>query len=71
MDADAPNRLAELRKAHKVSRAALSRDLGVADTTVWRWEHGQVAIPDAHKRTLTARFGVTVEYLLAWDEAAA
>ncbi len=65
------NRLAELRRAHEVSQAALAHDLGVNTSTVWRWEHGRVAIPDAQKTELARRFGVTAGYLMGWESEAA
>jgi transcriptional regulator with XRE-family HTH domain len=60
-----PNRLRELRgDLHLVEVAAVCK---VGERTIRRWEAGEVAIPDEHKLTLAAHFGVTVEHLMGWD----
>lgn len=43
--------------------------MGVTTGTVWRWEKGKVAIPDAHKVTLSRRFSVSAGYLMGWELA--
>lgn len=65
------NRLAELRLREELSQAALAHELGVTVSTVWRWEHGRVGIPDAQKVALALRFGVTAGYLMGWEPAPA
>lgn len=65
------NRLAELRNAADISQSALSHELGVDASTIWRWEHERVGIPDRQKVVLAERFGVTVGYLMGWDAVAA
>lgn len=64
-----PNRLAEIRSAAGVSQAALSRELNIDKSTVWRWEQGSRQVPDDVKLWLAARFGVTVPYLMGWPES--
>lgn len=62
-----PNRLVELRKAAGLSQEALAREVGVAHSTAWRWEHGQMKVSQASMRKLCALFGCSVEHLLGWD----
>src|ERR1035438_7085314 len=37
----ASGRAVELRDKAGLSRAAVARDLGIAESAVWRWEHGR------------------------------
>jgi DNA-binding transcriptional regulator YiaG len=37
----ATGRAVEIRSRAGLSRSAIARDLGVADSALWRWEHGQ------------------------------
>ena len=57
-------RLKELRKAKKVSQAALGEYLGVAQPTISGWEHGNFQIDDANKIKIAKFFNVTVDELL-------
>lgn len=68
-----PNRIADLRKARELSRAALARELDppVDPHTIYRWETGRFGIKDARKAQLADYFDVTVGYLMQWDERAA
>jgi transcriptional regulator with XRE-family HTH domain len=60
-------RLKRLRLAQKISRETIGHYLGVTSRTVHRWETGG-SIPDRHKFALADMFGVSVPYLLAWDD---
>lgn len=62
------NRLAELRRASGRTQAQLSELMGVTPQTINRWETGKTGIPDKHKAALCDLFGVSVGYLLAWDQ---
>ncbi len=63
-----PNRLRELREESGISRRALAAELGVHPTTVTRWESGAIAIRDDYKQQLAERLGVSVPFLMGWDE---
>lgn len=52
---------------HGLNRVDIASLCSRDTTTVGRWLKGEVPIPDDAKRKLTARFEVTVEYLLGWD----
>ena len=62
-----PNRLAELRRAQGLTLETLSRTLGVAQSTVNRWERGQTGIPDRYKLDLAEIFAVSVPFLMGWE----
>jgi transcriptional regulator with XRE-family HTH domain len=61
-------RLKRLRLTQKIAQDALGEQLGVTGRTVRRWETGRTSIPDRHKFALADMFGVSVLYLLAWDD---
>jgi transcriptional regulator with XRE-family HTH domain len=61
-----PNRLATLRVAAKLTAAQLAAQIGVDETTIWRWERSKVGIPDKRKTELATLFGVTVGHLMCW-----
>ncbi len=63
------NRIAALRAAAGVSKAALARELSVDASTLYRWERGKVGIPDEQKVALALRFGVTVDEMMGWATA--
>lgn len=63
-----PNRLAEIRTAAGLSQSQLARELNIDKVTVWRWEKGQRGIDDTTKLWLSARFNVSVPYLMGWPE---
>jgi len=62
-----PNRLLELYEAASMRRSEVAALCKVAERTVYRWERGEVAIPDEHKLTLAQFFGVSPEHLMGWD----
>lgn len=66
---DEPNRITKLRTASGLSRPGVADRLGVTERTVYRWENGETAIPDHHKRALALLFGgVTIEHLMGWED---
>lgn len=62
------NRIASLRKAADLSQRKLAELMNVTSRTVQRWESEETAITDEHKLALATLFGVTVGFLMAWDE---
>lgn len=64
-----PSRLTELRLARDLTQARLAEHLGVDPSTVYRWEAGELGIPDARKVQIAEHFGVTVGHLMCWTEA--
>jgi transcriptional regulator with XRE-family HTH domain len=63
-----PNRLARLREIQGLSRTDIASRLGVkSERTVYRWERGETPIPDDHKLALADLFGVSVTWLMGWD----
>jgi DNA-binding transcriptional regulator YiaG len=64
-----PNRIAELRGAADMTRADLAARLGLkSERTVYRWETGESGVPDATKIELARMFGVSVAWLMAWED---
>ena len=66
--AGSDNRLRELRTQRNLTLEALGNEIGVYPSTILRWETGHTAIPDPRKQELAEFFGVTVAYLMYWDE---
>lgn len=66
----AQNRVAELRQAQvpPMSPTGLADRLGVRERTVYRWERGESGIPDEKKLALAELFGVSVLWLMGWEE---
>lgn len=65
------NRLQELREAAGMSRAGLADYIGVGEAQVRRWELREVLVPTRHLPKLTAKFGVSADYLLGFDRTKA
>ena len=63
-----PHRLRYLRRAQGVTLAAVAERIGVTEATAEAWERRQRGIPDHQKVRLAAIFGVTVSFLMGWDE---
>lgn len=63
-----PNRLRELRGLRQLRLADLAEELGVSIRTVNRWERAERPIPDAQKVRLAEIFGVSVSWLMCWDD---
>jgi transcriptional regulator with XRE-family HTH domain len=61
------NRLEELRTALGISRKDFAAKLGVCERTVYRWETGETAIPRKHWALLSDLLGVSVAYLLGFE----
>lgn len=62
-----PNRLLDLYEAARMRRSEVAAFCKVGERTVYRWERGEVAIPDEHKLALAKFFGVSPEHLMGWD----
>jgi transcriptional regulator with XRE-family HTH domain len=62
------NRIASLRRAAKLSQRQLAERMAVRVETVSRWERGKNKISDEDKLTLASLFGVSVGFLMGWDE---
>jgi transcriptional regulator with XRE-family HTH domain len=62
-----PNRLLELYENAAMRRSEVAALCKVGERSVYRWERGEVAIPDEHKLALAQFFGVSPEHLMGWD----
>ncbi|RSJ64013.1 HTH-type transcriptional regulator Xre [Streptococcus gordonii] len=63
------NRLKELRKEKKLTQEELAQDIGVSKITILRWENGERQIKPEKAQQLADYFGVSVGYLLGYEEA--
>jgi DNA-binding transcriptional regulator YiaG len=64
-----PNRIAQLRNASGLSRTDVAARLGLkSERTVYRWETGESSVPDPTKLELAQMFGVSVSWLLGWED---
>lgn len=62
------NRIELFRNASGFSRAYVADQLNVTERTVYRWERGEVQIPDEQKLALTGLFGgVSVVLMMGWE----
>lgn len=61
-------RLKELRKEKKLTQEELARDIGVSKITILRWENGERQIKPDKAQRLADYFGVSVGYLLGYNE---
>lgn len=62
------NRITLLRNTQGLKPVDVASKLGVTERTAWRWERGEVQIPDDKKLALASLFGVTVGFLMGWPE---
>ena len=62
-------RLKELRKAKKLTQEELAKEIGVSKITILRWENGERQIKPDKVQLLADYFGVSVGYLLGYEEA--
>lgn len=64
------NRIGRLRKAQGLTTTDLGSICGVHEHTVRRWENAGPGggVPDKHKIRLAELFGVSISYLMGWDE---
>lgn len=46
----------------------LASKMGVTERTAYRWERGEVQIPDEKKLDLARFFKVTVPFLMGWPD---
>lgn len=67
MSGTTANRIEVFRNVAGLSRAGLADRLGVTERTVFRWERGEVEIPDRHKLALSALFEVRISFLMGWE----
>ena len=63
------NRLKELRKEKKLTQEELAQEIGVSKITILRWENGERQIKPDKAQQLADYFGVSVGYLLGYEEA--
>ncbi|MGF1400210.1 helix-turn-helix domain-containing protein [Streptococcus infantarius] len=62
------NRLKELRKEKKYTQAQIAELMDVNVKTISRWERGEFEIKPAQAKMLADFFGVSVGYLLGYDD---
>ena len=62
------NRLKELRKRDKITQVAFAKDNGIPLRTLQSWENGESQIKQEKAKQLADIFGVSVGYLLGYDE---
>lgn len=62
------SRLTELREASRLTKRSLAGLIGVHGSAISDWESGKLSIPDEHKTHLADLFGVSVAFLMGWDE---
>jgi transcriptional regulator with XRE-family HTH domain len=73
-DGNAKNRLRELRRKRGLVLIEVAAHIDRDQSVISRYEAGTVQIPDDVKLRLAAFYGVTVAYLMGWEndgEAAA
>lgn len=63
------NRLKELRKEKKLTQEELAQEIGVSKITILRWENGERQIKPEKAQQLADYFGISVGYLLGYEEA--
>lgn len=64
----AMNRLTELMQAAGLNKTQVAAQLGVGEVTVRRWQRGDTGIPDRQKLALADLFGVSVTWLMGWED---
>jgi len=62
------NRLKELRQEKKLSQKELAENIGVHYRTLQNWENGESQIKPEKSQQLADYFGVSVGYLLGYNE---
>lgn len=63
------NRLKELRQEKKLAQKELAENIGVHYRTLQNWENGENQIKPEKAQQLADFFGVSVGYLLGYEEA--
>lgn len=61
------NRIKELRKKAGMTQTQLGRVVHVSQGTISAWENGEVEIDNEALKALAEFFGVSIDYLLAFD----
>lgn len=61
-------RVKELRIEKGLTIYALSKLIGISDSTISRWENGQSDIKGEHLRILSKFFAVSSDYLLGLED---
>ena len=61
-------RLKDLREENNLSALKLSRDLGVDDATIGRWEKGKMIPNIIHLYRIAVYFGVSADYLIGLED---
>lgn len=62
------NRLKELRKEKGLSQVTFSKEIGIPLRTLQSWENGESQIKPDKAQALADHFGVSVGYLLGYEE---
>lgn len=62
------NRLKELQKERKITQQELAEIAGVSKRTIQYWENGENQIKPDKAKKLADYFGVSVGYLLGYDD---
>jgi transcriptional regulator with XRE-family HTH domain len=65
----ANNRIGLLRRIAKLKPADIAREADVTERTAYRWEAGEVQIPDEKKLLLAELFECSVAFLMGWPDA--
>lgn len=60
-------RLKELREDKNLSIQALSRELKISASSIWRWENGDSDIKASQLKLLAQYFKVSTDYLLGLE----
>lgn len=62
------NKLKELRKATGFTQKSFSKEVGIPLRTLQNWENGESNIKPEKAKKLADHFGVSVGYLLGYDD---
>ena len=62
------NRLKELRKEKKLSQKEIAKEMSISEKTLSRWENGESQIKQEKAQQLADYFGVSVGYLLGYED---
>ena len=63
------NRLKEIRKEKQLSQKEIAKEMSISEKTLSRWENGESQIKPEKAQQLAKYFGVSVGYLLGYEEA--
>ena len=62
------NKLKELRKEKKLSQKEIAKEMSISEKTLSRWENGESQIKPEKAQQLAKYFGVSVGYLLGYED---